>query len=228
MKLRSLLLAASAAFSLALAAIGQTPAPAPDAASLHKEGLARFEAKDFKAAMELAEQATKADATKPEYFSQLGIAISQRMNEVNFMQMAIMSARMRKAFEKSIELDPNHIAGLIGLCRYYSNAPEIAGGSLERAKEFAERVRKLVPFQGEIELGDVARKGEAYAEALPHYEAALALRPDSPRLLKTIGDTLVKLDRKADARARYEAALKVKADYEPARKALAELDKPSS
>src|SRR4051812_30798260 len=133
MKIKCLVLAVITALLFAVVIFAQTPAaPAatttpPDAAALHQQGLEKYKLKDYKAAVELADQATKADATKAEYFSQLGIALSQRMNEVNFMQMAMMAGRMQKAFAKSIELDPNHVAGLIGLSRYYTNAPEIAG-----------------------------------------------------------------------------------------------------
>ena len=105
------LLAAVAALFVAGFASAQTPAvPATplDAASLHRQSQETFKQKHFQESVELAEQAIKADPAKPEYFSQLGIALSSRMREVNFMQMAAISGRMRKAFEKSLELDPNH------------------------------------------------------------------------------------------------------------------------
>jgi tetratricopeptide (TPR) repeat protein len=222
-------LAAAAALLLATFAFGQTPAaPAPDGAALHQQSLESVKQKKFKEAVDLADQATKADPTKPEYFSQLGVALSQRMSEVNFMQMAAMSGRMRKAFEKSIELDPNHVAGLIGLTRFYSNAPEIAGGSLEKAAEFAARVQKLDPFLGALELGRLAEKAEKPDEALAHYEAAAKANPKSAGVLAAAGRLLAQAGKKDEARARFEAALKINPEHEVAKKGLAELDKPAS
>lgn len=224
-----LLLAATAALLIATLAIGQTPPPpAPDAATLHQQSLEQVKQKKFKEAVDLADQATKADATKPEYFSQLGIALSQRMSEVNFMQMAMLSGRMKKAFEKSIELDPNHVAGLIGLARFYSNAPEIAGGSLEKATEFAVRVQKIDPFLGAMELGRVAEKAEKPDEALAHYEAAAKANPKSAGVLAAAGRLLAQAGKKDEARARFEAALKINPEHEVAKKGLAALDKPAS
>lgn len=226
------LLAAIAAFLLAQLASAQTPAatataaPPADAAALHQQSLESAKEKKFKEAVDFADQATKADATKPEYYSQLGIALSQRMSEVNFMQMAALSGRMKKAFEKSLELDPNHVSGLIGLARFYANAPEIAGGSLERAAEYAARLQKLNPLLGELELGRIAEKGEQYAEALAHYDAALKTKADSLAALLGAGRTLARLGKKDDARARFEAALKINPEFEPAKKALAGLDAP--
>jgi tetratricopeptide (TPR) repeat protein len=218
-------LAATAALLLATFAFGQTPAtPPPDAAALHQQSLDHVKQKKFKEAAGLADQATKADPTKPEYFSQLGVALSQRMSEVNFMQMAAMSGRMKKAFEKSIELDPHHVAGLIGLARFHTNAPEIAGGSLVKAAEFAARVQKLDPFLGELELGRVAEKAEKPAEALAHYEAAAKANPKSAGVLAAAGRLLAQAGKKDEARARFEAALKINPEHELAKKGLADLN----
>jgi Flp pilus assembly protein TadD len=227
----NLLRAALAALLLTTSALAQTsPAPAApaDGAALHKQSIASIQQKKAKEAVEFAEQATKADPAKPEYFSQLGIALSQRMNEVNFIQMAGLSSKLKKAFEKSVKLDPNHVPGLIGLARFYTNAPEIAGGSLVKAAEFATRAQKIEPFLGAIELGNIASKDENYAEALVHYEAAANLKPSHAGVQAGCGRVLVKLGRKDEARARFEAALKLNPELESAKKALAELDKPTS
>jgi tetratricopeptide (TPR) repeat protein len=196
----------------------------PDAAALNLLSQVRLAQKRTKDAVEAAEAATKAAPTKPEHFSQLGLALSQRMGEVGFMQMAMLSGKMKGAFEKSIELDPNHLAGLIGLTRFYSNAPEIAGGSPAKAKEFAERVRALNPFLGELELGRIAERAEDFSGALARYDAALAVRAEAPGVQVSAGRMLAKLGRKDEARARFQVALQLNPRLEAAQKALAELD----
>lgn len=229
--MKTYLLRAALAALVLTTVVAQTP-PAPatpaEAATLHQQGIERLREKQAKEAVELAEQATKADPTNPVYFSQLGIALSQRMNEVNFLQMAGLSSKLKKAFEKSVELDPNHVPGLIGLARFYAGAPEIAGGSLVKAAEFATRVQKLDPFLGTIELGNIANKDEKYADALAHYEAAATLKPTHAGVQAGCGRVLVKLGRKAEARARFEAALRLNPELESAKKALAELDAPAN
>lgn len=145
------------------------------------------------------------------------------MSEVSFMQQAMMAGKLKQAFAKAVELDPDDIAGLIGLARFYSNAPEIAGGSPAKAKEFALRVQKLDAFLGAVELGNVAEQGENHAEALGHFEAAATLKPGNASPQNSCGRMLVKLGRKEEARARFEAALKISPAFEPAKKALADL-----
>ncbi|MBI3885271.1 MAG: hypothetical protein HY302_06025 [Opitutae bacterium] len=223
MKTKSLL-AACAVLVLTTYSAAQAPAAVGDGApALHQLSLESSQQKRLKEAVDFAEQATKADPTKPDYFSQLGVALSLRMSELNFMQQAMTAGKMKKAFEKSVALDPNHVAGLIGLARYYTNAPEIAGGSLAKAKEFAERVQKLQPFLGESELGRIAERGEDYAGALAHYEAADKIKSGQAGTVLACGRMLAKLGQKDETRAKFEAALKINPDLEPAKTALAEL-----
>lgn len=200
----------------------------PDAAALNQLSIVRAAQKKNKEAVELAEKATKADPTQAAYFAQLGLALSTRMGEVGFMQQAAMSGKLKKAFEKTLELEPTNISGLIGLARYYANAPEIAGGSLTKAAEFAERLKQVQPFLGELELGRIAERGEKFPEALAHYEAAVTLRPDHAGAVTACGRVLAAQGKKDEARARFEAALKLNPNSESAKKGLAELDAPKS
>ena len=199
-----------------------------DAVAFYTLGQLRERQSNLKEAVSAYEQASKIDATKPEYFSTLAVTLSKRMGEMNFMQQAMVAGKMKKAFEKSVELDPNHVKGLIGLVRYYVSAPEIAGGSTEKAAEFARRIRAIAPFQGEMELGMVASHDERYADALSHYEAAVKLNPAHGYVQYLCGQMLVKLDKKDEARTRFETALKLDPMIDAAKQALAQLDAPTS
>lgn len=201
-----------------------TTASPPDAAALNLLSQLRLAQKRAKDAIAAAEAATRAEPTNAAHFAQLGVAISARMGEVEFMQMAMLSGRMKRAFEKAVELDPKNLNALVGLTRYYSNAPEIAGGSLVKAAEFARRVKAELPFLGEAELGRIAEKKGDLPLALQHYEASLALRPESTGTLVAAGQVLAKLGRTDEARARLQAALQRNPAHEAAKKALAALD----
>ncbi|HTZ19729.1 MAG TPA: tetratricopeptide repeat protein [Opitutaceae bacterium] len=211
---------ASAETLLAPLATGDTP----DAAVCHQLALVRQRQKRTEEAVTLLEQATKLDPTKPDYFSALGIVLSQRMAEAPFIQVPFLATKLRKAFERSVALDPNHLPGLIGLARFYRNAPEIAGGSPEKAGEYAQRVLKLNPFLGEIELGNIAENADDFAGALTHFEAASQLQPKNAAMHAAAGRMLAKLDRKTEARERLQLALKLDPKHQAAQKALAELD----
>lgn len=194
-----------------------------DAAAFFQLGTLRLRQRRVDDAVAAHEAALKLDGTKAEYFSQFAVALSAKMQGADMMTQAMLATKLKQAFEKSVELDPNHVAGLIGLARYYGNAPEIAGGSPEKAAAFARRVRAMQPFLGELELALIAERDEDFVTAVAHYEAALKLQPKHAGALASAGRALARLGRKEEARARFEAALELDPKREAARKALAEL-----
>ena len=198
---------------------------APDAAAVHQLGIVRLQQKRLADAVGLAEQAVKLAPDVADHHVQLGQALAQRMGELPFMQQAMQSGRMKQAFEQAVVLDPKNVGALIGLARWYGNAPEMAGGSLVKAREYAARVQEILPWLGELELGRVAERGKRHADALAHYETAARLRPDHAGALVACGRMLAELGRKDEARARYEAALTLQPQLEAARQGLAELDR---
>jgi tetratricopeptide (TPR) repeat protein len=133
--------------------------------------------KDGARAVALAERAVAAAPDRIEAHAALGRACSVRISQVPFLQQPMIALKMKRAFERCVELDPRSIDGLIGLSRYYSSAPEIAGGSLVRAREFAVRLTEALPFLGELELGRIAEQAGDRTAALAHYEAALRHHP---------------------------------------------------
>jgi tetratricopeptide (TPR) repeat protein len=201
-----------------------TGANGKDAAAYSALSRVRLEQKKAVEAIALAERATALDPTRAEYFAQLGMSLGQRISEVSFIQQAMMSGKLRRAFARAVELDPNCVAGLIGLTRFHANAPEIAGGSTKKAREYALRVKQLAPFTGEMELANIAEREENLGEAAEHFAAATQINPAHAWAQFRCGETLAKLGRKDEARSRFEAVLKIDGNFEAAKKALANLD----
>ena len=183
----------------------------------------RLRQKRVKEAIELLERAGKIEPATARYQSRLGEAISLRMGEVNFMQQGMLAGRMLAAFKRSVEIDPDHLPGYIGLSRYYQSAPAIAGGSMEKAIAYAEEVRKRDVFAGTLELGFIAERQGQLDQALGYYQESLRLHPEQAWLQEQTGHVLAKLGRPSGARACFEKAIELDPKRESARKALATL-----
>jgi tetratricopeptide (TPR) repeat protein len=211
-------LAAGDAASAAVLLEARLAAAPEDAAALHHLSRVRLVQQRNGEAVELARRATALDATQADYFAQLGSACAAQMPELGLMQQAMAASEMRMAFERALTLDPRHVGALIGLARYFAHAPAIAGGSLQRAAELAERVREVNPLLGEVELGMIAERGEQWETALAHYRAALELRPNSARLQEACGRVLERLGRKDEAEAFYDTARRSEAKARAAQK----------
>lgn len=187
----------------------------------------RLQQKRAKEAVELLDLAVAAEPKRADLHSQLGIALGQRMGEVTFMQQAALSGKLRGAFEKSVALDPDHVDGYVGLARYYTNAPAIAGGSFEKADGFAREVEKRDEFLGKLERGQIAERGEKWTDAVAFYRRAVELQPAHARARFLLGRSLVRAGDKTAARAELQEALKLAPEMKAARDALAALDEPA-
>jgi tetratricopeptide (TPR) repeat protein len=141
------------------------------------------------------------------------------------MQQAVLAGRMCAAFKRSVEIDPNHVPGYLGLSRYYQNAPAIAGGSMEKAIAFAEEARKRDAFSGTLELGFIAERQGRLDQALGYFGEALRLHPEQAWLQEKTGHVLATLGRPIEARACFEKAINLEPKRESAREAMAALPK---
>jgi len=173
-------------------------------------------------AVELAERAMKADPAKIAYLDQMGTACSARIAEVGAIEGNSLALKMRKAYEKCLSIDPNYLPALKGMINFYEHAPDMVGGSLRKAGEYAERLRKVYPYQGELELGRLAAGANKFEVALAHYEAATKLKPDDLATAAACGWTLLHLGRKDEARERFQGVLRVDPNFGPAKMGLAE------
>lgn len=172
----------------------------------------------------LAEKAIKLDPKQARFHAQLGAAIVEHMSEISRLDQNSYGNRMRKAFEKALDLDPNNLVAILGLSRYYWSTSPRAGGDFAKAQQFAERARRIDPLKGELELGAIAgRKGD-FPTALKHFETATELSPRSAEAQTSCGHALMRLGRLREARERYEEALRISPKFDMARVSLEALD----
>jgi len=183
----------------------------------------RLQQNNAKEAVGLLDRAAAAAPDRPDLYSLLGQALGQRINEVSFIHQALLAAKMRRAFEQSVKLDPNHLPGLIGLARYYTNAPAIAGGSVEKARTYAAEIEKRDTFSGALEFGMIDEHEQKWTEAIANYQKALSLRPDQAWLETMLGRTLAHAGRRDEARSAFETALKIQPDFAAAHEGLQSL-----
>ncbi len=146
--------------------------------SLRQQAAAALADGDAKQAVALYEKALEAAPADASLHTDYAAALAVRIGQVNFMAQGFVAAKMLQAYERSVEIDPNHLTGWIGLCRYYLNAPPIAGGSADKAERYARKVHARVPWLGEVELGLVAEKRGNKEAAATHFRTALADHPD--------------------------------------------------
>lgn len=186
--------------------------------------LRRLDEKRNKEAVALAERAAEAAPDNAGLQSLLGRALGARIGELAFIQQGFVAPKMLRAFKRSVEIDPNHLPGLFGLANYYRFSPAIAGGSFEKADEFAARVEKLTPCDGAILRAQIREQQENWAEAAGFYRAALVVQPKNPWLHAQLGGVLTKAGQRVEAKAEYEVALQIQPEFAQAKEGLLALE----
>jgi len=72
----------------------------------------------------------------------------------------MMASDILEEFERAVELDPTHIPGLLGVIGFYTNAPGIMGGDLEKAELKSKELIKLDEMRGRTSLAQIYFKQE--------------------------------------------------------------------
>jgi tetratricopeptide (TPR) repeat protein len=129
-----------------------------------------------KEALERFERAAELQPNDADGQFWLGSASFDRVDDVGTFSQVPLASQGRKAFEKAIALDPNHVAARIGLSQFYLGAPGIAGGSVAKARAQGEALLALPgkrgEFQGRMVLGGIAAHESDWAEMSRQFTAA--------------------------------------------------------
>ena len=120
-------------------------------------------------AIKRLEEAVEQNDQSPDYYYWLSEAYFGRINDVGMMKKAGLAKKGRKAAERTVELDPTHPDARTSLIHFYTQAPSIAGGSKEKAKEQANILLSHHPKRGRMMLAMVYSSEEEYEKADAEY-----------------------------------------------------------
>jgi tetratricopeptide (TPR) repeat protein len=106
----------------------------------------------------------------------LASASFDHVDDVGMLSQMSLASEGRKAFEKAIVIDPNHVAARVGLAQFYLAAPGVAGGSVAKAKAQGEALLGLAgnrgEFHGRLVLAGIAAQEKDWAEMSRQFIAA--------------------------------------------------------
>lgn len=154
---------------------------------------------DLDGALAQLEEAARLEPGRAQYQLWLGMVYGEKAGRVGIFKAAHYAGKCKSAFEKAVELDPKDPAARESLIQFYLHAPSIAGGSLQKAKEQAEVLRRVDRCRGLVAQGAIAgREGDRRrAEGL--YREALAACPDRSLPYNALGYFLLEEKRPAEA-----------------------------
>ena len=149
--------------------------------------------------IESFEQSIEIDDTESDYQLWLGHTYGRKAHNAGMFAKLNLAKKSKAAYEKTIELDPSSIQARDGLMGYLLQAPGIAGGSVEKAMEQAEEIKKLDRLSGHMAFIQIYGYENKYDLQEKELQAAIKMNPENMGLdpdYKMAREALEKLDKK--------------------------------
>ena len=169
------------------------------------------------------EKAVQAQPESAEAYSWLGRAYGQKAIRASIFSQMGLAKKCRISFEKAVALDPKSTDARVDLIQYYANAPGMAGGGMDKARDQIKVLDGLDPARGALMSGYVLSREKKPVEAEAEYRRAVSLSPGDATIHWRFGRFLEKAGRMDDARAELREALKLDPALDGAKKDLERL-----
>jgi tetratricopeptide (TPR) repeat protein len=164
------LLSASAAFAQSDSA---------GARAAYEQGRAAMRERKTDAAVKAFERAIALKTGVSEYHLWLGYAYVRQLGEVNFIRKPSVGRKIGPQYDRAVELDSSSVDAAQARVDFYLEAPGIVGGSVDKAKAEAERLRALSPYRAAFARAKIAEKEKHWELVHREYSALIEIFPDS-------------------------------------------------
>jgi tetratricopeptide (TPR) repeat protein len=158
-------------------------------------------------AIEWFERAVKREPNSALYHFWLGSAVGEEAQQASKLRQPFLARKVKSEFERAVQLDPTMVQPRMGLVDFYSIAPGVMGGSMDKAREQAAAILQLNPMQGHLAHARVALREKNDSATVRAYEAAIAAGPDSTAGYYGLGAFYRGKSRFADALRVYDRLL---------------------
>jgi tetratricopeptide (TPR) repeat protein len=130
-------------------------------------------------AVDWFEKAVALRDTSALYHDWLGAALGVVTETANKFRQPFLVRRVKTEFERAVELDPKMIGARFDLLDFYTFAPSIMGGGMDKAKEQAAEIAMLSVLDGHVAMAKIARREKNKVQEEREDVAAIEAAPDS-------------------------------------------------
>jgi Tfp pilus assembly protein PilF len=160
-------------------------------------------------AEEQMEKAVELSPDSAEYQYALGNIYGIQAQNASVFSRLSYAGKVKDQWIKAVELRPKEIRYRRALMGYYVQAPGIAGGSIDKAREQASEIVKLDPYQGHLAMADVEDGDGENGKAEQEYRKAIELQPGGWRAYHALGYHYMRQKRWDDAIAQFRTYVEV-------------------
>src|SRR5205814_3509871 len=137
--------------------------------------------------------------------------------KVGKLSLIGLAKKVKREFERAVELDPNNLDARDDMITYYLQAPGMMGGSVSKAKQEAAEIQKRDPLRGALAYAAVAQDEKDFAGAEQQYRSAIASYPESLSVRYALGIFFTRGEKYDEAFAVFDSILAAKPEEVNAR-----------
>ena len=168
-----------------------------------------FNQSDYDKALESLEQAIQINDNESDYHLWLGHTYGRKAQNAGLFNRLKLAKNSKGAYEKAVEMDPSNLRARDGLMEYLLQAPGIAGGSVDKAIEQAEEIKKLDRMRGYMAFIRIYGHQKKYDLQAEEILAAIETDPENSVLKYQLGYNYVNQEKYDDAFTHFEKMIAV-------------------
>ena len=144
-------------------------------------------------------KAAKFSPPNADYYYWLAQMYGQKAIKASIFRKPGHARNARKAAEKALALDPDHIQARFYLIGYHLNAPGILGGKKEEAQNQADQIKMRDPIRGHLAQSQIYGSKDEWDKAERELRSALKKDPSNDLLVLQLSGYLSRTERREEA-----------------------------
>lgn len=168
--------------------------------------------RDIEAAVDHSEEAVDLNPKNADYQYLLGAALGMKARDAGVLKQALLAPKIKGAFEKAVELNPNLVDAHVGLAEYYRRAPGFMGGDNEKAWKSADIVVKLDELRGRLLRANFLIGDKKTAEAAQEMKLLMKNKSGDWRAWRMAGSFFIRNQMPDDAVLSLEKYVSMRPD----------------
>ncbi len=154
------------------------------------------------------DQAVKLDSQNSIEHLWLGRALGEKADNATWLAAYSLAKRARAEFEQAVSLDPHNGEALTDLGEFYTEAPGVVGGGVDKAQTLVALLEKTDPARAHILRARIAESRKDYGTAERELKQATATSEHPAFAWMTLGSFYRKHERWDDMESAVESGYK--------------------
>ena len=181
-----------------------------------------FKDRDVDEAVDQLEKAVDLNPNNADYQFMYGAALGEKAQNSGMLKQAFLAPKIKNAFKRSVELNPQNVRARIALAQYYLQAPSIMGGDdAEGWKQLDEGI-KLDELQGRPVKAYYLARAKKNDEAENEYKMLVKSFSGNWRVWKNYGYFCMNIEHYDDAVKNFQKYVVLRPDTADSYQSLAE------